>query len=70
MAHYSPSESDILYQHGTFWVCKSKHGFEVYRDETTHAVRCYSNSYEGAKGLERAMLQADKLHNALDTSRP
>ena len=62
-------ESDILYQNGLFWVCTTKRGYEVYRDNNTHAVRVASIGYPGAEGLRRAIAEADKRASAID-SRP
>ncbi len=64
-------ESDILYQNGRFWVRaaefgsgrfkpKSK-GFEVWEDGITHATRRAIIGFEGQKGLDRAITEADRL---------
>ena len=48
------TEHDILYECAPYWICRAKKGFEVYRIETTHSVRCAIIGYEGDKGLQRA----------------
>jgi hypothetical protein len=55
-------ESDILYENGKFWVCKSetRKGFEVYEIGITCSTRCAIIGYEGEKGLEIAKTECDK----------
>lgn len=53
-------ESDILYENGMFWVCKAKHGYEVYESGITHSTRRAIIGYEGADGLAKAKAEADR----------
>lgn len=52
-------ESDILYQNGNFWVCKSRKGYEVYEDGITHATRRAIIGSDGPQWFERAKAEAD-----------
>ena len=54
------TEDQILHQAGPYWVCKAKHGYEVYKDGVTHATRCAIIGFEGQKGLTRAKAEADR----------
>lgn len=53
-------ESDIMYETATHWVCKAKHGFEVYKIGVTHSTRCAIIGWHGEKGLGRAITECDK----------
>lgn len=54
-------ESDILYEKGDYWVCKSeKKGYEVYKIGVTCSTRCAIIGYEGNKGLELAKDECDR----------
>lgn len=50
----------VLYSNGDFWVCKAKHGYEVYKNGLTHSTRCAIIGYEGDDGLKRAIAEADR----------
>ncbi len=52
--------SRILYENGKFWVCKAKHGYEVYETGITHSVRRAIIGYEGQEGLAKARAEADR----------
>jgi len=54
------TEKDILYQNNGYWVCRSKHGFEVYRNKLTHSERCAQIGFKGTVGLNKAIAEADK----------
>ncbi len=56
--------SDILYENGTCFVVKAKHGYEVYENGITHATRRVIVGYEGAKGLNSAKQHADRLKSS------
>lgn len=59
------TEKEIAYENATHWVLdRGNKGFEVYRNESTHSVRCAVIGYTGNKGLQRAISEADK-RNAL-----
>ncbi len=55
-------ESDILFEIGDYWVCKSEtwKGYEVMKNGITHSVRVARIGYEGEKGLEKAKEEAIK----------
>ena len=54
-------ESDILYETASHWVKQSPTGYEVYRIECTHSVRCARIGWPNSeKGLKRAIKEADK----------
>ena len=55
-------ESDILFEIGDHWVCKSEtwKGYEVMKNGFTHSVRVARIGYEGEKGLEKAKSEAIK----------
>ena len=50
----------VLYSTGQFWVCKAKHGYEVYENGVTHSTRRAIIGWEGEKGLSRAIAEADR----------
>lgn len=50
----SYKESDIKYETYKHFVLAAPYGYDVYRIETTHAVRCAVIGYQGDVGLERA----------------
>lgn len=51
----SYKESDIAFESDHHWVLNlGSKGFEVYRNELTHSVRCAVIGFTGQKGLERA----------------
>ena len=60
-------ESDILFEIGEFWVCKSIgrnwQGFEVLRNGITHSTVVAIIGYVGDKGLRQATEEAIKRHN-------
>lgn len=60
-------ESDILFEIGEFWVCKSIgrkwQGFEVLKNGITHSTVVATIGYVGDKGLKRAIEEAIKRHN-------
>ncbi len=47
----------ILYSTDRHYIVRATKGFEVYRNETTAAVRCATIGYEGQKGLDRAIAE-------------
>lgn len=56
-------ESDILYENGNYWVCRSltsKKGYEVYHNTITHSKRCAIIGYKGVKGFELVKAECDK----------
>lgn len=53
-------ESDILYEKGDYYVIKSKHGFEVYKNGLTHATRCAQIGYKGEVGLQKSIDEIDR----------
>lgn len=55
-------ESDILFEIGDYWVCKSKawKGYEVMKNGVTHSIRVVQIGYEGEIGLEKAKSEAMK----------
>lgn len=55
MATYPP-----LYENGDYWVCKSAHGYEVYKTGITCSTRCGVIGYEGDEGFQRAKHEADR----------
>ena len=57
-------EEDILYENGYYWVCKSKNGYEVYKNGITHCTRCAIIGYEVEKGLNRAIFECNKRANS------
>jgi len=57
------TEEDILYENSDYWVCKSKNGYEVYKNCITHSTRCAIIGYEGEKGLNMAIYECDKRAN-------
>lgn len=48
-------EKDILYSTDKHYVIACSYGYEVYRNEVTHAVRCARIGYKEALGLDRAI---------------
>ena len=59
-------EKDIAYENATHWVLdRGSKGFEVYRNTSTHSVRCASIGYTGQQGLSRAIAEADQRDAAL-----
>ena len=54
-------EADIKYENGKHWVSQTPSGgFEVWKDGVTHATRCAQIGFNGAKGLKRAIEEADR----------
>ena len=49
-----------MHEVGKYWVCKVKHGFDVYKTGITHSTRCASIGYKGDYGLQRAIAEANK----------
>ncbi len=47
-------ETDIVYETPRHWIRRVAKGFEVYRNDVTHSVRCARIGFEGQKGLDRA----------------
>lgn len=50
----------VLYENGNFWVCKAKHGYEVYETGVTHSVRRAIIGCEGEAGLAKAIAESDR----------
>jgi hypothetical protein len=57
----------VLYENGSFWVCKAKHGYEVYKDGVSHATRVAIIGYESEKGLQKAIAEADRRARCIMT---
>jgi len=55
-------ESEILYETGDFWVCKSRthKGYDVFESGVTHSKRVAQVSGENA--LRKASAEADRRH--------
>ena len=63
-----------IYENGNFWVCKEQfgsgrlkpksNGYAVYENGITHAKRVAQIGWDGQKGLERAIAEADKRARA------
>lgn len=56
-------ESDILYENGDYYVIRVKYGYEVYRNELTHAVRCAQIGYKAEEGMKRAIADINRRIN-------
>ncbi len=56
-------ESDIIYQQGDYWAIKTSKGFEVYKDNSTHAVRCAIIGFKGDEGLNRVKQEINKRND-------
>lgn len=66
--------SDVLYENGSFWVARKEYGtgrlrpktkgFAVYQSGITHSVCVAQIGYEGAEGLRRAIVEADRRANS------
>lgn len=54
------TDTDIAYQLGGFWVLRVPKGYEVYRDNGTHSIRCARIGWPGKEGLERAKREIDR----------
>lgn len=56
--------SRILYERGDYWVVRADShrtsGYEVYRNEGSHSVRCAVIGYIGDLGLARAIAECDR----------
>lgn len=52
--------SDICHVSKTHWVLWVPKGFEVYRIECTHSVRCAQIGWTGSKGLMRAVTECNR----------
>jgi hypothetical protein len=63
-------ESDILYQNGSFWVCKAKKGYEVYEDGVTHASRRAIIGSDGPQWFERAKIVTDRRAEEARNNQP
>lgn len=52
---------DVVYETSKYWVL-SKHekGYEVYKIDGTHSIRCAIIGYKGQEGLERAIAEAKR----------
>jgi hypothetical protein len=46
-----------IYEDGIYWASHAKCGFEVWRVEGTHSVRCATIGFKGSEGLERVKLE-------------
>ena len=58
--------SDIKYENNTHWVMSVPTGYEVYRIECTHSVRCARIGWPNSdKGLTKAIAEADKRDKEL-----
>ena len=54
-------ENNIAYENASHWVLALPNGaYEVYRNTTTHSVRCAQIGYKGQAGLMRAIAEADR----------
>ena len=53
-------EKDIMHEQGKHWVLKVQYGYEVYRIEGTHSVRCGIIGYKGEFGLQRAIKEVER----------
>ena len=53
-------ESDILYEVGNHWVLRVATGFEVYRNQGTHSVRCAQIGFKGHYGRAKAIEEANR----------
>ena len=63
IGHYSMpiQEKHIAYENASHWVLSLPNGaYEVYRNTTTHSVRCAQIGYKGQAGLMRAIAEADR----------
>lgn len=58
------TEEDILFERGAHWVIAVPTGFEVYRNEVTHAVRCARIGVKGEAGLQRAIAECERREGA------
>lgn len=58
-------ESDILFEIGDYWVYESHDwcGYVVMKNGQTHAVMVARIGYEGDRGLERAIQEANKRYD-------
>jgi hypothetical protein len=56
------TEADIVYQQGRYWIARASRfkGFEVYRNEGTHSVRCASIGWPNQAGLDKAKKEIEK----------
>lgn len=52
---------DVVYESANHWVldCRDK-GYEVYRTNCTHSVRCSIIGYQGEEGLRRAIAECTR----------
>ena len=55
---------DIVHETAEHWVLKTAKGFEVYRNEATHSVRCATIGFQGAEGMRRALAEIDRRESA------
>ena len=51
---------DVVFETETHFALKVKSGFEVFRAETTHAVRCAQIGFVGKAGLNKAIIECKK----------
>ncbi len=51
---------DIVFEASGYWVKRVDYGFEVYRNEATHSVRCARIGYHGQVGLDRAKAEIER----------
>lgn len=50
----------VIYQLGDYWITPVRKGYEVYRQNGTHSVRCARIGYPGKCGLEKAKREIDR----------
>lgn len=56
---------NIVFEKGSYWVLKVKHGFEIYKQVAAHSVRCAQIGYEGEEGLARAIKEIERRETKL-----
>ena len=57
-------EQDIVFSTARHWVLRVSTGFEVYRNTTTHSVRCARIGFKGDEGLTRAKAEIERREAA------
>lgn len=53
-------EKDIVHEEGEYWIARVPLGFEVYKLNGTHSVRCAQIGYVGDIGLRRAKAEIER----------
>lgn len=56
--------ADIVFEDGDYWVRRAAKGFEVYRLNGTHSVRCATIGFAGQDGLDRAKAEINRRQTA------